>query len=250
MYLALAIYACIPQLVLSVFVQTGTTILNDVWDSCGNRQEFECVNNACDPVVHQDDYAGATCRFEDGGDRCLETVVAATGLHSMPDSSKNQGTSKHFYCLSVNTFDTPVIAYENSDCTGQSCFIPTVGSFAMWTLNAQANCIDIDPSFPIWTGPCLSPGETGPTPFNGGFVAGLSLPVGGDAGLPVSYNNTNTCTALPSYVATAPSTNIPNPPIASITDAYFPPYDNSVDNGALDKRQAGGLSTVAALKSK
>ncbi len=42
MYLALALWASLPPLVLSVFIETGTTILNTVTDQCGNRQEFQC----------------------------------------------------------------------------------------------------------------------------------------------------------------------------------------------------------------
>ena len=249
MYLTLVLYI-LPQLVHSVFIQTGTSTLHGVADSCTNRQEFECMNNVCDPVVKELDVAGATCNFNHGGQRCLESTVAATGTHAMPDNAKDQGTSKHFYCLLVSSYNVPVVVFETSDCTGRSCFIPGDGSYSLWDLGAQGNCLIIAPQTEIWTGPCLSPGEKGVTPFSGGFVAGVEMPIGGNAGLPASYNNTETCVSAPATVTDPPIIYYPTPPIADISTAVWFPFDNSADNGQLDKRAPGGLSAIAALKCK
>ena len=97
---------------------------------------------------------------------------------------------------------------------------------------------------------CLSLGETGSTPSTSGFIARSSLPIGGDVGLPDSHNNIDTCVVVLADVTTPPPDDIPNPPLAAESTAYFTPYDNTPDNGTIDKRMLDASTAVVASKRK
>lgn len=175
-------------------------------------------------------------------------------LHTGSTSSaKGQGTDKHFYCVMVFDYRDAAIVWEKTDCTGQSCFIPGNGAYSTWSFGAQANCIDIAPETPVNTVPCLSPGEHGKAPCQGGYPAGISIPVGGQYGGPASYNNSQTCSSLwkslPDFQGDSP---VPNPPSGDGGQAFLDDDSGDLWGAQLDKRQAGrsvnSLTTVQGLR--
>ena len=154
----------------------------------------------------------------------------------MPDAS--HGTPKHFSCLSVQNFDTPVVVWETATCTGKSCFIPSAGEYLTWQSGAQGNCVDIGVEVPVQTVPCLAAGQgSAAYPSGGGFPQGQNLEVGGDYGMPVAFDNSNTCTA---YTNSPPPAAIPvnstNPPIADIGQKYSSGQPDTSDPDIVDKR--------------
>ena len=259
MLLPIVALSFLASIVSSVSVQSGTSGLQGTSDTCQNRQEFSCLNNQCDPSSNA---PGGGCRAG-GSVNCLDSIVTAPGNHAMPDSSKGQGKDKHFTCVSVTSFDTPVVLWETTDCTGKSCFVPGEGSYATWALGAVANCVDIAPQTPVNSTPCLSPGETGIRPPNGGFISTVSVAVGGDYGLPADFTNTQVCSTNLVDVNSIPGVSIIYPPNQDVSQAYIAPDADSND-GEVDKRTftASGrinrrtdprpkiVTAVAALKSK
>ncbi|KAI4232128.1 MAG: hypothetical protein LQ352_008355 [Teloschistes flavicans] len=149
------------------------------------------------------------------------------------------GTAKHFYCVNVLEFDQPAVIYEKADCTGKSCFIPGAGNYVTWSRGAQANCIEIDPQLPVNVSPCLSAGQNGLYPPNGGFPSGVPEPVGGDYGLPAAYANSQTCSPVPDNVWPGPIPRDPyTPPAGDINQQYQSGITDTpgLDHDLLDKR--------------
>ena len=259
MMLPIVLLSFLSSIVSSVSIQSGTSDLKGASDTCTNRQEFSCLNNQCDPSSSA---PGGSCAAG-GSIKCLDSIVTAHGNHAMPDGSKGQGTDKHFTCVSVTSFDTPVVIWETTDCTGKSCFIPGEGSYATWSLGAQANCVEIAPGPPVNTTPCLSPGETGIRPPNGGFFNTRQVAVGGDYGLPADFTNSLVCQTNLVDVNTIAGVSIIPPPSLDVSQAYIAPDADSND-GEVDKRtftSSGRINrrtdtrpkivtAVAALKSK
>lgn len=189
------------------------------------------MNDICDPLSGFG--AQGTCR---NGDRdwkdckpsqscsqptaghCLESIISAAGLHAMPDSSV--GTPKHFNCVNVQNLNVPVILWENTDCTGKSCFIPTNGNFGTWAHGEQGNCVEIGVTTPVNTTACLLPGQTSQFPVQGGFPSDVPEAVGGNYGLPVSTDNTQECSALSPPPAALPQ-NTTSPPELSTSDLIY-----------------------------
>ena len=239
----------------------GTSQLDGLNDLCGDYQEFACVDDICDPSAGS--ASNGRCRNGDDPNEtcqpntdcstptkghCLENTVSLKGLHSTPAKAKNQGTDKHFYCVTVSNYNDPVIIWQNNDCTGSSCFVPGNGAYLTWDFGAQANCLDIAPETPVKTVPCLSPGEHGKGPFGGGFPAGLSIPVGGNYGPPVSYDNSNTCTSIWNQVPDFQGdSKIPNPPEGDTSQAYTVDDDGlDTSDDVLDRRAS--TTPVQALR--
>ena len=209
-------------LTLAVQISVGTTKLDSAEARCSNIQEFSCVSDKCDPAVGQPSYTSSglfdvpvvsekgDCR---NGDRpnhfcgpgelcndptaghCLENTISASGQHHMP--SKDVGTPKHFLCLTVNKMDTPVIVWENADCSGLKCFIPGDGYWNTWKTGDQGNCVDIGVNQPIDAPPCLSAGQDGVWPSGGGFPRDVTTKVGGNFGRAASFENTMMCDSVP-----------------------------------------------------
>ena len=192
-----------------VLISAGTSTLSGTNDQCSDIQEFSCVNDICDEQVGTGSTSGGNCRNGDApltpctaGSFCgkptaghrLENIISETDLHAMPN--KSQGTPKHFYCVSVTTLDKPLVLWENNDCTGQRCFVPSAGQFATWSRGAQGNCVEIDPETPMNTTACIAAGQTSTFPPNGGFPSSVPEPVGGDYGLPAAWDNSDECNAL------------------------------------------------------
>ncbi len=195
--------------ITAVLVTVGTSTLGGAKDQCSDIQEFSCINDICDQQAGSGASSGGKCRNGDAAStactagqfcgkptagHCLENTVSEKGLHAMPD--KSQGTPKHFYCTSITQFDKPVVLWENNDCSGKSCFIPSEGQFATWSRGAQGNCVEIDPVVPINTTACISAGQSSSLPPNGGFPSSAFEVVGGDYGLPAGWENSNECNAL------------------------------------------------------
>lgn len=229
-------------------ISAGTSTLGGAGDTCTNIQEFSCVNDICDPRAGL--YYGGRCRNGDNpsgtcqpskpcnkptAGHCLENVISAPGTHSMP----TLGTPKHFYCVQVLNYDRPAVLYENADCSGRSCFIPWAGHWAAWSRGAQANCVEIDPIVPVSIPACLAPGQSGTYPPNGGFPSGVNEHVGGDFGLPASYDNSLTCNAPSSSAWPAPiSRDSYDPPAGDANNQFFSGYpdDPNFDQSQLDPR--------------
>ena len=263
--ITVAIY-CMIHTVLSVQIFGGTSQLQGNYDQCGNYQEFSCVNDVCDPFAgsanngrcrNGDDPSGTcppnqSCSIPTKG-HCLENTISAIGLHSTPSGARGQGTDKHFYCVTIIDLNIPVVLWENTDCTGQSCFIPGNGPYLTWAFGERGNCIDIGPELPVNTVPCLSPGELYKTPFGGGFPAGMLLSVGGQYGSPAAYNNTDTCSSIATNKDPNPHglSVIPNPPYGDVSQAYFADDTTGFDGAELDRRAgtANQLTPVQGLRA-
>ena len=192
----------------AVQIFAGTSQLKGVNDQCGDVQEFRCMNDVCDPSAGSANGgrcrngdasrktcdAGTNCGIPTAG-HCLENRISAPGKHAMPD--KSVGTPKHFSCVSVQQFDKPVLLWQNSDCTGSSCYIPSEGQFTTkWPRAAQGNCVEIDPVTPINTTACPIAGQNSAIPPNGGVDGDAQEVVGGDYGLPTFWETTYECNAL------------------------------------------------------
>ena len=195
--------------VSAVLMSAGTATLSGANDQCTDIQEFSCVNDICDQQSGTGASSGGACRNGDAAStpctagqfcgkptagHCLENTISETGTHSMPNASV--GTPKHFYCVSVTTLDKPVLLWENDDCTGSSCFVPSTGQFATWSRGAQGNCVEIDPEVPVNTTACIAAGQSSTFPPNGGFPSSVPEPVGGQYGLAAAFDNSNECSAL------------------------------------------------------
>lgn len=233
----------------AVQISAGTSTLSGTNDQCSDIQEFSCVNDICDQQAGLGSSIGGNCR--NGGasstactagqfcgkptaGHCLENTITESGLHAMPNKSK--GTPKHFYCVSVSNLDKPVVLWENNDCTGKNCFIPSAGQFATWSRGAQGNCVEIDPVTPVNTTACIAAGQKSTFPPNGGFPSSVPQAVGGDYGLPAAWDNSNECNALlgSSTPASIP-TNDTLPPAIDASERY---QSNITDN------QGFGLSNL------
>ena len=216
---ALLLSLFLASRVTAVLISAGTSTLSGTNDQCSDIQEFSCINDFCDQQAGTGATSGGQCRNGDAtstpctagqycgkptAGHCLENTISESGLHAMPNSS--QGTPKHFYCVSVTSFDKPVVLWENNDCTGQSCFVPNAGQFATWSRGAQGNCVEIDPVTPVNTTACIAAGQTSTFPPNGGFPSSVPEPVGGNYGLPAAWDNSNECNAL---VGSASPASIP-----------------------------------------
>ena len=231
----------------AVQISVGTTSLDSPQDQCSNIQEFSCINDFCDP------FAGNKCR--NGGNpsqycspglicalpqqyHCLENTITAEGKHSTPNATR--GTPKHFSCLSVQSFDKPVVVWENDDCTGQSCFIPNNGNYETWEQGAQGNCVDIGVASSVETVPCLAAGQgTANYPSTGGFLRGEQVWVGGEYGMPVSFDESSACMAY----NTAPEpesipVNDTSPPLGDLSQQYLSGITDYGDPDIVDKREA------------
>ena len=230
-----------PCLVNSIQIFAGTSKLSGQSSTCLDIQEFSCIGDVCDSLAGPAN--NGACRNGDATSvqcqpnnfcstptpgHCLENTISVQGIHGMPDN-------KHFYCVNVINFDKPAILWEKNDCTGNNCFIPAAGYFNTWAIGAQANCVEIDPKTPIRTTPCLSPGQNGVFPPNGGFAAGVPEPVGGDYGLPASYTNSQTCSLIPNTSAAQPiPQNFKIPPAAG--NFQLNPYrSNITDSDGIDE---------------
>ncbi|KAL9593936.1 MAG: hypothetical protein Q9219_007302 [cf. Caloplaca sp. 3 TL-2023] len=157
----------------------------------------------------------------------------------MPSKAKNQGTDKHFYCVSVTEFDKPAIIYETADCTGKSCFIPGAGQWRTWANGARANCIDIDNKEPVNVPPCLAAGQNGRYPPNGGFPSDITEWVGGIYGLPAAFTDSHVCSPVPdnAWPPLIPRDSF-NPPIGDLSQQYQSsfPAAGDFDPNDLGKR--------------
>ena len=231
---SLILFLSIATTVPAVQISAGTSTLSGTNDKCSDIQEFSCINDICDQQAGSGSTSGGECRNGDASStpcdagafcgkptagHCLENTISETGLHAMPN--KSQGTPKHFYCVSVTSFDKPVVLWENDDCTGQSCFVPSTGQFTTWSRGAQGNCVEIDPVTPVNTTACISAGQKSTFPPNGGFPSSVPEPVGGDYGLPAAWDNSNECNALlgSSTPASIP-TNDTLPPAIDASERY------------------------------
>ena len=161
-------------------------------------------------------------------------------------TSSGMPSNKHFYCVNVLDFDKPVVLWETNTCTGKSCFIPNAGAFNTWTNTDQANCVEIDPVTPIITHPCIAAGQQGDTPFSGGIPSSVSLPVGGDYGLPVSFADTNTCNKLPDAPPDI-ANNDTNPPTGDFNTAYHSGLTDPDGVDDLDKRSVALLKRASPI---
>ena len=182
-----------------IWVGSGSISDSDSKSTCSHVQEFSCNNDICDNCAgaatggrcRNGDNSGGTCPpgtlcNKPTAGHCLENTFCSPGKHAMP-------SNKHFRCISVKGLDNsqPVIAYQNADCTGASCFMISNGEFDTWGgSNRFWNCIDTNPASAIDTVPCRSAGErdhVGSTPTNGqngGYPLGQSVVVGGPSGTP------------------------------------------------------------------
>ena len=242
-FLCLCIY--LFPLASAIQIFAGTTALGGINSQCGNIQEFSCIHDICDPyagVAHNgrcrngDDSSGtcqpnAACSVPTPG-HCLENTISAAGIHSMP-------SNKHFYCVSVTEFDKATVIWANSDCTGRSCFIPGNGDYNTWALGVQGNCIDVGVEVPTNTTPCLSPGQTGLFPPNGGFPSSIPEPVGGEYGLPVAFLNSHSCDQLSASVEPAAiPQNTTGPKAGDFTDWWHSNVTiTDGDTSELDTRE-------------
>ena len=156
-------------------------------------------------------------------------------------------TAKHFLCVNVIDLDKPVVLWETPDCTGKSCFIPTSGHFNTWSNSDQGNCVQINPNPPVDSTPCLAAAQGGPYPFQGGLPRDGHLSVGGDYGLPVSFQNSHSCDNI-NLPPPIPLDNS-NPPDGDYSQAVHPdtsdldgigPDDLDADD-ANNKRRARRL---------
>ena len=155
-------------------------------------------------------------------------------------------SNKHFYCVNIIDFDKPIVVWEKNDCSGKSCYIPGNGYWQAWASSEQANCVEIDPVTPINTTACLSPGQDGFFPPQGGFPSYLNLPVGGDFSLPAAYENSHTCDNLPdSAVPPQDSTVNDTAPHGDLSQAYESGLDISLDQSGADPSQFDRRSTLA-----
>ena len=188
---------------------TGTTFATQIWvgsgsvsDSDGNSkcssiQEFSCVNDVCDSCAGAATNGrcrnggnskgtcppGTLCNKPDAG-HCLENTFCTPGQHHMPGN-------KHFRCISAQGLTQPIIAYQNADCTGSSCFMESDGQYDTYGgSNKFWNCIDTNPANSVNTVPCRSagqkdrPGSAPPNGQNGGTPLGTSVIVGGPSAPP------------------------------------------------------------------
>ena len=249
---ALASY--LTPAVNSVQITVGTTRLGQATSRCSDLQQFACVNDVCDPAsgdsygnkcFNGDDTgticdAGSDCSSPTAG-HCLDTIISADGRHSTPARARNQGTDKHFYCLSVSGLaQTPVIVWENNDCSGQHCFIPRDGYMSTWSKGSRGNCIDINPVTPMLTAPCLTPGLAPNAPFSGDYEQGHEIWVGGQYGFPQDFTQSSVCDPLPASSQGDISLNLPDPPTAPFSDAYTSPsYNPALDPGSTDGDDGG-----------
>ena len=267
----LSLFFHLLSIASAVQIFGGTYTLSGQNDRCGNFQEFSCVNDQCDP------YAGpfnqgecrngaapgkpcapnAYCDTPMEG-RCLETTVSLPGNHSTP--GPGQGTPKHFFCVSVTSYYTPVIIWENDDCTGQSCFIPDNGEFVTWSRGQLANCAQIDPQTAVSTLPCIAAGQSGIFPPQGGFPSNVPVTVGGSAGLPVAFDNSHTCdvphelppsipvdTAGPPATSDDPSTEYSSG--ITDTDGIDQLYKRSDYSVSVRQVPNNGIITTGALRN-
>ena len=225
----------------SIQIYAGTTKLSSQSSQCSDIQEFSCIGDVCDPLAgpanngacRNGDDTSKTCQPNNfcsvpTAGHCLENTISHQGIHGMPDN-------KHFYCVNVINFDKPAILWEKNDCTGSNCFVPGAGYFNTWAIGAQANCVEIDPTTPIRTTPCLSPGQNGIFPPNGGFPSSVAEPVGGDYGLPASYTNSLTCNHLSATSSPPPITqNFTTPP--AVGNSQLNPYHSNItDDDGIDE---------------
>ena len=98
---------CLWRPVLAIQIFAGTSKLGGSGDTCGNIQEFSCINDICDPDAGSADNGRCRNGDDSGGTcapstqcstptpgHCLENTISAPGLHGMP-------SNKHFYCVNV-----------------------------------------------------------------------------------------------------------------------------------------------------
>ena len=213
--------------------------MNDICDPLsGLGVQGTCFNG---DAVFKNCKPSQSCSQPTAG-HCLESVISAAGLHATPDSSV--GTPKHFNCVNVQDLNVPVVLWEHPDCTGKSCFIPTNGSFGTWAHGEQGNCVEIGVTTPVNTTACLSPGQTGQFPVQGGFASDVPETLGGDYGLPISTDNTLECAALSPPVAPIPQ-NTSFPPEVSTSDQIY--HSGLTDTGGINPDDLGKRTTDVGL---
>ncbi|KAI4187949.1 MAG: hypothetical protein L6R41_002485 [Letrouitia leprolyta] len=171
-------------------------------NTCGDPQEFNCVNDICDQCATNDacrkgeeseiivgtGWGATTCppgqKCTNTPGHCLENKWCASGRHTTPPADGSLGTPKFFKCVAVADplpANGVIVVFTNHDFTGDACFIPSEGIWATpGDQKSQAIVAEpIDGNFTVCRkgGQPDKKGTVGPA--DSGFLLGATVPVVG-----------------------------------------------------------------------
>ncbi|KAI4251484.1 MAG: hypothetical protein LQ352_004812 [Teloschistes flavicans] len=208
-WLVLYILACLIALNSASTISVGAKAVSQsrkdgesTATSCGDPQEFNCVNDICDQcagdgacrkgeeaeIIVGTGWGATTCspgqKCTNTPGHCLESRWCAAGRHTTPPADRSLGTPKFFKCVAVVDplpVNAVIVVYVNHDFSGDACFIPSPGVWATpGDQSSQAILAEaIDGNFTVCRkgGQPDKKGTVGPA--DSGFLLGAVVPVVG-----------------------------------------------------------------------